>query len=221
MTKTAPITAIFKRNLYFSELIKLLKQEGIGDITKKDHSSMETTLSRKGIVLLEIDSEKILKRLHSHLKKINRHCKVLCILKDDFRIPDMIEKIRSISQPIVFNEILKTILNLNKSLNMSQESINFRNLIYYPKSSELIDKNSDKAITLTDLENKLIKFIINKKNGATKSDLLVNVWKYKTDLNTHTLESLIYRLRKKIEKDPNNPQILVQIDKKYFLKIST
>ena len=59
------------------------------------------------------------------------------------------------------------------------------------------------------------------KNGATKSDLLVNVWKYKTDLNTHTLESLIYRLRKKIEKDPNNPQILVQIDKKYFLKIST
>ena len=51
-----------------------------------------------------------------------------------------------------------------------------------------------------------------------KQNELENVWKHKTELNTHTLESLIYRLRRKIEDDPNNPKILTQIEKKYFLK---
>ena len=36
-------------------------------------------------------------------------------------------------------------------------------------------------------------------------------------LDTHTLESLIYRLRKKIEVNPNEPKLLVLTEKKYFL----
>ena len=37
--------------------------------------------------------------------------------------------------------------------------------------------------------------------GATKSEILKEVWNHNNKLNTHTLESLIYRLRKKIEKN--------------------
>ena len=38
-------------------------------------------------------------------------------------------------------------------------------------------------------------------------------------LETHTMESLIYRLRKKIEDDPNQPRTLIQINKKYYLNL--
>ena len=59
--------------------------------------------------------------------------------------------------------------------------------------------------------------MLKKKNGATKSQILSEVWKHNKMLNTHTLESLIYRLRKKIEKNPNKPSILINDTKKYII----
>ena len=57
--------------------------------------------------------------------------------------------------------------------------------------------------------------------GSTKQELLSKVWGHNKVLDTHTLESLIYRLRKKIEINPNQPKILILKEKKYFLiKIS-
>ena len=212
------ITAIFKRNLYFSELIKLLRQEGFENIMKLDSSRIETVLSRKGILILEIDSEKILNKLLMLLESKNKNCEVLCIFNKDIKIPDKTDGLKTLSEPISFNELLKALSNLKKDMNISKETIRFGNLIYYPKSLKFEEKKGGTTIKLTDLENKLIMFIIKQKSGATKSNILANVWNHKTDLYTHTLESLIYRLRRKIEKDPNRPKILVQINKKYYLK---
>ena len=50
-------------------------------------------------------------------------------------------------------------------------------------------------------------------------NILLNVWQHNRDLETHTLESLIYRLRKKIEKNPNKPKILINDENKYLVKI--
>ena len=98
-----------------------------------------------------------------------------------------------------------------------KNSFQIMNLTYFPSASELFNNNSSITIRLTDLENKLVKFLIKKKNGALKSEILKNVWMHKKELETHTLESLIYRLRKKIEEDPNNPRILIQKKRKYIL----
>jgi len=61
--------------------------------------------------------------------------------------------------------------------------------------------------------------LLKKKNGASKSEILLSVWQHNRDLETHTLESLIYRLRKKIEKNPNKPKILINDENKYLVKI--
>ena len=50
---------------------------------------------------------------------------------------------------------------------------------------------------LTERETRLIIFI-NDKTGVTVKELQKNVWDYSPSLETHTVETHIYRLRKKI-----------------------
>ena len=121
-------------------------------------------------------------------------------------------------QPIMFNELIRYIKTLETTFDKQKLNIRFGNKLYDHLNSKLINDTNGDFIKLTDLENKLIYFILNKNDGCTKSEILKNVWEHNVNLETHTMESLIYRLRKKIEHDPNQPRTLVQIDKKYYLK---
>ena len=63
-------------------------------------------------------------------------------------------------------------------------------------SRELILK--DRKIKLTEKECNIILYILNSLESVSIDDLQLNVWGYHSDLETHTVETHIYRLRKKI-----------------------
>ena len=63
-------------------------------------------------------------------------------------------------------------------------------------SRELIFK--DKKIKLTEKESNIILYISNSLKPVSIEDLQLNVWGYHSDLETHTVETHVYRLRKKI-----------------------
>ena len=63
-------------------------------------------------------------------------------------------------------------------------------------SRELIFK--DKKIKLTEKETNIILYISNSLKPVSIEDLQQNVWGYHSDLETHTVETHVYRLRKKI-----------------------
>ena len=108
------VTALLKRNVFFSELIRLLQDEGIKVSAKKDDSSLKKVLSKPGIVLLEIDSENKLKTMCKDFKIKNNKCEVLCVFREKYVMSQDVRGVKTIYQPIIFNEFLKTILNLKK-----------------------------------------------------------------------------------------------------------
>ena len=68
----------------------------------------------------------------------------------------------------------------------------------------------EKKIRLTEKETNILKFLYRSSEGVVQRDVLLHeVWGYNAGVNTHTLETHVYRLRQKIERDPSNAEILV------------
>lgn len=79
-----------------------------------------------------------------------------------------------------------------------------------------------KPIRLTEKEVALF-VLLKEANGQaiSRERLLEDVWQYADGVETHTLETHIYRLRQKIEIDPANPEILMTGESGYFLSLES
>jgi DNA-binding response OmpR family regulator len=66
-----------------------------------------------------------------------------------------------------------------------------------------------RKVRLTEKETNILKFLHASAGTVPRDILLHEVWGYGPAVATHTLETHIYRLRKKIEEDPTRAQILL------------
>ena len=90
---------------------------------------------------------------------------------------------------------------------------------FQPGSKMLIDRGRAKKIRLTEKETSILRFLCRAGEAAvSRETLLGEVWGYNAGVNTHTLETHIYRLRQKIESDPANATILVTAPGGYRLQ---
>jgi DNA-binding response OmpR family regulator len=80
---------------------------------------------------------------------------------------------------------------------------------FRPSTKSLVGEDQAK-IRLTEKETSILKYLFRAGEQVVSRDILLHeVWGYNSGVTTHTLETHIYRLRQKIEKDPSNAQILV------------
>jgi DNA-binding response OmpR family regulator len=81
---------------------------------------------------------------------------------------------------------------------------------FHPAGKMLIEKGGKKKVRLTDKEASILKYLFRAGDRPVGRDVLLNeVWGYNAGVTTHTLETHIYRLRQKIEKDPAAATILI------------
>lgn len=100
---------------------------------------------------------------------------------------------------------VKFLMNNDKS-----EIHRFGDTEHHPNIHSLI--RDGKKIELTILENRiLLYFLRNPNNVVNRDELMLVVWGYNSDVNTRTLDMHIVRLRKKIEVNPDNPQLLLTV----------
>ncbi len=80
---------------------------------------------------------------------------------------------------------------------------------FRPSAKTLVDEKGQK-IRLTEKETAILKFLYRAGEKVITRDILLHeVWGYNSGVTTHTLETHIYRLRQKIERDPSKAELLV------------
>lgn len=109
---------------------------------------------------------------------------------------------------IVENAFVKKKFNKNSSIKVK---------------SYLLDKNEkklsklDNFITLTEKEVQLLQLLLDAKKPVQKNNILSTVWKYSTDVDTHTVETHVYRLRKKILDRFKDEKFILNSKNGYYL----
>jgi len=164
--------------IILNEISDLIQYEFIAinknDFTKLENNKTETI---EGYIFI-VQNENIIKNSKILLKN-----NYLVLNKTPIQLIKFIEKLN--------------ILFLN--INYKNNSNIYINDYVINTNNKTIFKNN-LSLKLTEKELKLLKFLNLKKNYPQNIQSLENeIWKYTQDLETHTVETHIYRLRKKIE----------------------
>ena len=89
--------------------------------------------------------------------------------------------------------------------------------------SYLLNKNEKKLsklenfISLTEKEVQLLELLLNSEKPISKDDILSSIWNYSSDADTHTVETHIYRLRKKITDKFMDEKFILNGKEGYYL----
>jgi DNA-binding response OmpR family regulator len=81
---------------------------------------------------------------------------------------------------------------------------------FQPGAKLMTDPSRRKKVRLTEKETAILRYLYHAGDRAIgRATLLGEVWGYNAGVTTHTLETHVYRLRQKIERDPANAEILI------------
>ena len=151
------------------------------------------------------NSEKYLEKCNNiKILAFNSYKKSLNIFTDKLILPTSIKDINQ----IVENAIIKK--NFNKN-----SSIKIKDYILDKNEKKLLKANN--FILLTEKEIQLLELFLKNTGAITKSKILNEVWKYASEADTHTVETHIYRLRKKIKEKFSDAQFILNDKKGYLL----
>ena len=117
--------------------------------------------------------------------------------------------------PIKFEKLIELInINFLKNKFLDQSDVKIGKYSLDLNSRKITFK--DKNLNLTERETNLIVFIHEKKSVSVK-DLQKKVWEYSVDLETHTVETHIYRLRKKMKEKFGDENFITNNEKGYLI----
>ena len=125
-----------------------------------------------------------------------------------------------IFKPFKVSKLIRHIYELiNRPRDIPKQNNRFGNYTFIPDEKLLVGLDEDKQIRLTEKETAILQKLaaVNGKVVSRKT-LLEEVWGYKTGVDSHTLETHMYRLRRKFEESGIEGPILVTADNGYKLK---
>lgn len=111
-------------------------------------------------------------------------------------------------KPLRLNALLARLrANLRQSELNGDEILTIGPYSFQPSAKLLC--TGRKKVRLTEKEVAILEFLYRAGRAIGRDALLGEVWGYNAHVTTHTLETHVYRLRRKIERDPANAEILV------------
>ena len=116
----------------------------------------------------------------------------------------------------IYSLIEKINIQLIKQKYNYQSKIKLNDYYLDLNSRNIVKK--DKSLKLTEREMDIILFLNDKKKPQKINILQSQVWGYSSDLETHTVETHIYRLRKKINSKFKDNKFIISTDEGYIIK---
>ena len=106
-------------------------------------------------------------------------------------------------------EFLKLQFNNQSQIKVNNYNINLN-------SREML--TNDTKLKLTEKEINTITYLSKSKKPVSIDELQAKVWSYQSDIETHTVETHIYRLRKKISNTFNDKEFIISKKNGYQIK---
>ncbi len=182
-------------------------------------------MNTHNLVIYELDElykifEEIKKDINFNFEKINKHellklnpnSKCLILTKNE---------IPGLDNQIIFNKFPVSIFKILEKINIEfikknfheQSEILIGSYIFNINSREM--SSTDNKLKLTEKEISSIIYLSKSKKPVKIQELQSNVWGYQSQLETHTVETHIYRLRKKISKVFKDESFILSKDDGY------
>ena len=202
------VILIYEKEIKLNQILK--EQLSVLDIYQiheaTDEKNVIELIETLTINLLILNLNNISENLKKFLEKLtfkNNFIKSLGYYDKDYHFIN-IEKmeITLLEKPFKVSRLLKELEKLLSTKNIKYSDIFLMNdLKFLPYEKVLINLNSKNKEHLTEKENKLLLYFYSNKNiEITKNDLLSSIWGISENVNTHTLETHIYRLKQKLHK---------------------
>jgi len=181
------VSIVFEKNFN----IKFLKTHDINSLNILDN-----------IDLIIINFKFVKDKHNIFMNLANKNKSKIIIIFDDHVDRSQFKKFNNFNfvvKPFRLKQLIDIIQDFFISYVTHQKNIKItRDLIFRPETKTLL--NNNKIINLTEKESKLLSFILeNKENVLKKNEILINVWGITEKINTHTLETHIYSLKKKLD----------------------
>ena len=211
--RTIPITfGNEKLQIFFGEIIEyynnfgnfkfqIINKEALQNYDKNIIITDDEFFINQESLILAFSLIFVIKSHDSNLKKTKFNNEII-ILDIPLRIQDMFQRVSA---------------SLDQIEKQNSKKLKFRESIYDPGMRTLYNGNLN--IRFTEKESQIFMCLLDNSNTQiSKKNLLKKVWSYNEDIDTHTLETHIYSLRKKIEKNLKLKDLIIFLDNKgYFL----
>ena len=139
--------------------------------------------------------------------------------KDKFKA----DKVLDLKNVIYLQDSPISLSKLVEKINIFSLKFNFKSQSKIKVNDYVVDTNERKIIKnnnelkLTEREIEIILFLDKKETPQNVDSLQTQIWKQKKELETHTVETHIYRLRKKINEKFDDNNFIKSNDVGYFI----
>ena len=213
------ITVVIENQNLFETLSEIIIQINKKlDIEFKLNSYDSNNFTFKNTIVADSDALKLIEfnNAYNDIKKIY----LLNTVKDLSNNTNIKCEVVTTNLPFYVNEFFDRVSNdVMQASNEKKGIINYKKYKYDFNSRLLFYE--DGKLRFTEKENEIFACLINYSNNPiSKQKLLKDIWKYDDQIDTHTLETHIYSLRKKLESKLGLKNFLNHLDEGYQIDTS-
>ena len=174
--------------------------------------SNEDKISDYNVFITDVTN---LSKLKDHL---SNDCKILCIGEKSnfYDLANKNSEISFLKVPFKFSELKDRANHLFASLKSAKRNIRQFKDFSYDNQNRLI-QSDNKNLRVTEKENEIFNFLILQNDKyVSREKLLSEIWNYNKEIDTHTLETHMYSLRKKIDDKLQLSDLIIYREKKGY-----